>query len=145
MTIVPIESMNTEAFAINPSAEPNEGERREQRLVLAYKEFMEAKGSTMVRACCRPEGEAKAIFSDVLDQTRSNLLEAKGSATREAIRMIIGQLADYGRFVTGCSRAALLPEKPRPDLMALLDTQNIGAVWRTEMGTFTDNRGGQFS
>ena len=145
MTIVPIENMNTEAFAINPSGESKEGERREQKLVLAYQKFMEAKGSTIVRTCCRPKGEAKPIFSDILDQTRRNLIEAKGSATREAVRMIIGQLADYERFVSNCTKAALLPEQPRPDLLALLDSQNVGAVWRTEDGAFTDNRGGQFS
>ena len=145
MTIVPVENMNTEAFTINPTAESKEGERREQKLVLAYQKFMEAKGSTIVRTCCRPKGEAKPIFSDILDQTRRNLIEAKGSATRESVRMIIGQLADYERFVSNCTKAALLPEQPRPDLLALLESQNVGAVWRTEDGAFTDNRGGQFS
>ena len=41
------------------------------------------------------------MFSDVYDVTRNNLLEAKGTVTREAIRMAIGQVADYRRFIRG--------------------------------------------
>jgi hypothetical protein len=40
----------------------------------------------------------RTLNSDVYDATRRNLVEAKGTGTREAVRMAIGQLADYGRF-----------------------------------------------
>ncbi len=70
--------------------------------------------------------------------------EAKGTATRNSIRLAIGQLADYGRFPPSPSRrAVLLSERPRPDLETLLESQRIAAVWRTENDGFTDNVRGQ--
>jgi hypothetical protein len=94
-------------------------ERREQQLILAYCQFLREKGSHVTRHLIRPEGEAKPLFSDLYDTTRNNLLEAKGTVKREAIRMAIGQLADYRRFIEARpSCAVLLPERPRPDLEA---------------------------
>jgi hypothetical protein len=62
--------------------------------------------------------------------------------SREAIRMAIGQLADYGRFVSGDPRAAVLvPEEPRGDLLALLKGQGIAAIWPMA-GGFTDTVAG---
>lgn len=145
MTIVPVENMNTERFVINPSAESKEGEKREQKLVVAYVQYMKSKGSTIRRNRFRPKGEPKPLFSDLFDEERQNLIEAKGTVTREAIRMIIGQLADYSRFLPSCRKGALLPERPRPDLEALLGTQDIAAIWPTAPGLFEDNGDGQFS
>ena len=73
---------------------------------------MTQQGSRIARHLIRPEGEAKPMFSDLYDATRNNLLEAKGTVTREAIRMAIGQLADYRRFVDPRpSCGVLLPER----------------------------------
>jgi hypothetical protein len=107
---------------------------------------MIAKGSTITRHLMRPEGEAKPLFSDVFDATRSHLLEAKGTVTREAIRMAIGQLADYRRFISPTpERAVLLPERPRPDLEALLTVEGVSIVWQAADGSFADNAQGRFS
>ena len=143
-SLVEVESLNTEAFVINPSAEPREGARREQKLVLAYKAHLEASGCTVKRNRMRPHGEPKPLFSDVFNQTRNQLVEAKGSVTRECIRMIIGQLADYRRFVSTNDVGALLPERPRKDLEDLLSSQGIATVWRNPDGTFADNAGDKF-
>jgi hypothetical protein len=144
VALVPVEDLNTETFAINPSAQPREGERREQRLVKAYKAFLEGHGSIVSRMRCRPSGEAKPIFSDLYDETRHNLIEAKGTVTREAVRMAIGQLADYSRFLEVEARAVLLPERPRVDLETLLQSQGISTIWQTDDG-FEDNAGGVFT
>src|SRR5262249_40876060 len=84
---VPVEEQNTERVYVQPNHKPYEAERREQRLVRSYTTFMAQKGSRIARHMIRPEGEAKPLFSDVYDATRNNLLEAKGTVTREAIRM----------------------------------------------------------
>jgi hypothetical protein len=142
---VPVEEQNTERVYVQPNHEPYEAERREQQLVLAYCQFLREKGSYVTRHLIRPEGEAKPMFSDVYDVTRNNLIEAKGTVTREAIRMAIGQLADYRRFIEPRpSCAVLLPERPRPDLEALLSAEGLAVVWSVEGGTFADNRAGSF-
>jgi hypothetical protein len=131
---------------VNPRSEPHEAERREHRLVLAYKAYMEARGSRMCALRFQPAGELKPLFCDVYDASRGNLLEAKGSTAREAIRMAIGQLADYVRFVRSTPRlAVLLPTRPREDLEELLRTQSIAAVWQDNERNFTDNSDGQFT
>lgn len=143
---VPIEEQNTERVYVQPNHEPYEAERREQQLVLAYCEFLREKGSHVTRHLIRPEGEAKPMFSDVYDATRNNLLEAKGTVTREAIRMAIGQLADYRRFIEPRpSCAVLLPERPRSDLEMLLSIEGIAVVWPIEDGGFADNKAGAFA
>jgi hypothetical protein len=81
------------------------------------------------------------MFSDIYDATRNNLLEAKGTVTREAIRMAIGQLADYRRFIDPRpSCAVLLPERPRPDLETLLSTESVAMVWPIEDGGWACSR-----
>lgn len=49
---------------------------------------------------------------------------------RPAIRMAIGQLADYARLVSPQPQKALLvPSKPRSDLLALAQSERIKVVW----------------
>jgi hypothetical protein len=145
VTEVPVEAQHNEEVVVNPSQAERTAIRREQLLVLAYQNFLEAHGSSVCRFRIHPHGEAKPLLSDLYDSTRSNLVEAKGTGTREAIRMAIGQLADYGRFTPpGTAQAVLLPERPRPDLEELLSQQGIASVWQTD-GGFEDNAGGRFS
>ena len=49
------------------------------------------------------------------------LYEAKGSAERMSIRLALGQVLDYGRYVEGSRLAILLPEAPAADLVELLE------------------------
>jgi len=85
-----------------------------------------------------PPGEAKPIFSDLYDRTTRTLVEAKGTVERGAIRMAIGQLADYARFVEGgAERAVLLPSRPRADLLELLSSEGITTIWPERDGYAT--------
>ena len=49
---------------------------------------------------------------------------------RGAIRMALGQLLDYRRFVENPECAILLPERPRQDLVALIQSAGIGLYWQ---------------
>jgi hypothetical protein len=136
-TEVPVEERWSEKAFVNPSREPYEAERREQKLVKDYQAFLERQGHDVCRLKIVPPGEEKPLFSDLYDRTARTLVEAKGTVERGAIRMAIGQLADYSRFVDGGvkERALLVPSKPRADLLNLLTTQAIVAIW-PENGTF---------
>lgn len=127
---LPIEQMLTERIVVEGNREPHEGERREQRLVERFVAYLEREGHDVCRLQLRPEGEAAPLFCDVFDKTTGTLYEAKGSVARQAIRMAIGQLADYGRLVSPSPRrAVLLPEKPREDLLRLLEVEGLTATW----------------
>jgi hypothetical protein len=132
---VPIEQQWTEKFFVAPSHEEREAERREQKLVNALAAHLMRKGHDVFRLKIVPEGEAKPIFCDLRDATAATLIEAKGSVSRGSIRMAIGQLADYQRFLdTKSTAAVLVPEKPRADLLALLESQGIEVIWPTGDG-----------
>lgn len=85
--------------------------------------------------------EAK-LFVDLFDLTHWQLLEAKASITREAIRMAIGQLRDYKRFYEGRhpSLAVLLSARPAVSCIKLLSDNHIAAIWRTPRGNFSTRR-----
>jgi hypothetical protein len=127
---VPIEQALTETTLIEGHREPYESERREQKLVHAFSARLERDGHDVCRFQFLPEGEAAPLFCDLFDKTTRTLYEAKGTVTRNAIRMAIGQLADYGRFVDEPrSLVILVPEEPRADLIALAASQGVGVTW----------------
>jgi hypothetical protein len=78
-----------------------------------------------------PSGEAKPLFPDLIDRTTNRLFEAKGTVERRSIRMAVGQLLDYRRFVEPTPRlAVLLPTAPREDLRDYLQSAGVELVWR---------------
>jgi hypothetical protein len=143
-TAVPIEQMHTEKAFVAPSSEPYEAERREQMLVLEFEAHLQRLGHEVFRQQILPPSEARPLFTDLYDATTGMLVEAKGTVTRNAIRMAIGQLADYKRFIDNGRPnhlAVLLPSEPRNDLCDLLSSAGIDLIYRTASG-FDDSTGG---
>ncbi len=127
---VAVENRWTEKSFVNPSAEEYEAERREQALVLALEAYLRRLGHEAARLKIVPPGERRPIFCDLYDKTGGVLIEAKGTVAREALRMAIGQLYDYRRFAPPETRiAVLIPEEPRSDLLALLETAGVHPIW----------------
>lgn len=133
---VPVERRWTEKFYVRPSGEEYEAERREQELVLAFESHLRTLGHEVTRMKIVPPGERRPIFCDLIDKTANVLIEAKGSVTRENMRMAIGQLLDYQRFANqGARLAVLVPDGPRGDLRQLLAAGSVEAIW-PEAGGF---------
>lgn len=143
--LVPVESQNVVGYETISETESKRAVRRESILVQDYVEYLEATGDRLSRIRARPKGDTGAIYSDVFNETRRQLIEAKAGTSRSEIRMAIGQLADYIRFVEGTvGRAVLLEARPAPDLLDLLACQMIGAIWRDGAG-FDDSSDGEFT
>ncbi len=141
---VPIEQQQTERAFVSPSQEPYEAERREQGLVLELEAYLRQRNHEISRKRIVPPNEARPLFTDLYDATTGTLVEAKGSVERNSIRMAIGQLADYKRFVDEGKPqhlAVLLPSQPRPDLRELLASQSIELIHPSD-GGFEDSTGG---
>ncbi len=127
---IPVEQLISESTVVGGERQLYEAERREQKLVLAFANWLESHGHEICRYQLLPADEPAPLFCDIFDLTTNTLYEAKGTVARSAIRMAIGQLADYSRLLTSLPRKALLvPERPRPDLLALLTQENIAVVW----------------
>lgn len=56
----------------------------------------------------------------------------------ESVRLALGQVLDYGRYVNDSALAVLLPEPPAADLVELLESHNVGCVVEGKPGEFTD-------
>ncbi|WP_353862055.1 hypothetical protein [Azospirillum formosense] len=126
---VPVEEQWIEKAFVDPAREPYEMERREAKLVLALRDHLRGQGHSVVRLKLLPEGEAKPILTDLYDKTANLLVEAKGTTERGAVRMALGQLADYRRFLDAPECAILLPAEPRLDLKRLAAAEAATLIW----------------
>jgi hypothetical protein len=119
--------------------------RREGGLLQEYAKYVESRGAMVYEKRFPIKGEKAPIRCDLYNESRGQLIEAKGSTLRGAVRMAIGELADYRRFLrNGVKCAVLLPERPSSDIEALLSSQDVSVVWREGRNAFKDNAGGRF-
>lgn len=126
---LPLEKQLTERTFVDPAREPYEAERKEASLVQMLAGHLRAKHHDVCRYQVLPVNERRPLFTDLYDKDLDLLVEAKGSVTRENIRMAIGQLADYRRFLPDSTPAILVPTKPREDLIELAISQDIVVLW----------------
>ncbi|MFF9477411.1 restriction endonuclease [Streptomyces sp. NPDC014733] len=136
---LPLERNESETTFVNPNQEPYEADRKEARLVKSFADYLTSNGHQSGRQRILPPGESRPLFTDLHAKGLGLLVEAKGSVTRENIRMAIGQLADYSRFVDHTIRAILLPSEPREDLLALAMTQGCAVIWPEGNGFISTN------
>ncbi len=109
--------------------------RDEAVLERDFRAYLESRGGYPVRKQIRIPGHARALVTDTFDRASNTLYEAKGTATRESIRMAIGQLLDYRRFISpepAC--AILLQVRPAQDLVDLIHASGFSLVHRDEVG-----------
>jgi hypothetical protein len=144
-SVVPIGQGQVEGYYTSARQQVERAVRREYRLVRDYETYLVRQGNIVGQNQTRVPGTSERIYSDCFNVTRHQLIEAKASTDRKDVRMAIGQLADYARFIHPApDRAMLLPAKPRRDLLDLLYSQGISAIWREGHG-FDDNAAGRFT
>jgi hypothetical protein len=123
------ENEATERFTAG-AVEQHTAERRESALIKGYPAYRHREGlRPLKRLKIKPSGEVQLLYSDLYDPDKRLVIEAKGTVTREAIRMALGQLLDYRRFMDKSRLAVLLPELPRKDLCDLLAAYQISIIY----------------
>lgn len=143
--VIPVEGGTIEGYEIETKDEVRRARRQEKLLVDRYVKYMENQGDTIVRHKIEARDTRSSLFSDIFNETRRQLVEAKAQATRGNVRMAIGQLADYTRFIQPPpGRAVLLNARPPSDLNDLLNKQEIAVIW-PDGQRFTDDAGGEFT
>lgn len=123
-----VEAHITESTHFSQHATGRVARRIESALVQRFAEYLRQQGHELSRVDISvDEG---VIRADLYDATTGVLYEAKASADRGKIRMAIGQLLDYRRFVKPEPQLrVLVPEPPSQDLRYFLASVEIGAVW----------------
>jgi hypothetical protein len=141
VTEIDIERLETEKTFVDPNREPYEAERRESKLVLDFSAYLRTQGYQVSRQRILPMDETRPLLTDLYVPDLDLLIEAKGSVTRENIRMAVGQLIDYNRFVGAKHVAILVPSEPRPDLRQLAEAAALAIIWpRGKSWTSSNNR-----
>ncbi|WP_445155089.1 hypothetical protein ACTWLI_02275 [Arthrobacter sp. Hor0625] len=111
--------------------------KAEQILIDEFVNFQRAKGRTFTRWEIFPRGSRERLLTDIYDEETLTLYEAKASSTRPDVRLGLGQILDYARFIDECEALALLlPSRPADDLLDLLHAFEVRAVWRKKAGIF---------
>lgn len=135
-SLVAVEQNDETSFTVAPR-EGTTAFRREGELVERYMAWM---GPTHVfrRWKLRVPYELRPLLTDIYDESENILFEAKGTTTRGAIRMAIGQLLDYQRHIDrrGLRLAILLPQGPSEDLVELATSVGIAVVAEEDHGGF---------
>jgi len=129
---IPLEKQDVEKFFVNQNEKTYSADRTEAKLVLEFSNYLHTKGYTTTRRQLLPQGETRPLFTDLHVEEINLLVEAKGSVTRENIRMAIGQLVDYSRLMNKPKCAILVPSKPRPDLIDLAHSQGYAVIWQDD-------------
>lgn len=112
--------------------------RRERVLEAAFHRHLVELGGQPERIRITLRGQASPLFTDTWDALERELYEAKGSVTRNDVRLAIGQLLDYRRHIspspTRCT--VLLPSDPGADLTDLIHSSGMDLVYQ-DGNTFT--------
>jgi hypothetical protein len=106
-----------------------ERERREAALVRRYVDWLAGRGVRAVRHEIELPGLGNALYTDLYDPSRSELIEAKASVDRNDIRMALGQLLDYGRYISHQTMAVLTPEPVSTDMSQLLRLYGVTLIY----------------
>lgn len=124
---IPLEEHATAAFVSNPAKGPTFAERREAALVERYGRWLAEHGQAATRNEIRLASQPRPLYTDLFNEHARELVEAKGTATRNQVRLGLGQVLDYARYVEHERLAVLLPVRPAEDLVELL-TAYVSAV-----------------
>jgi hypothetical protein len=133
---IPVAAVNAERTEVEKTISGSVVQN-EAILVERFRTYLEQHDRKVRRYRIIPNGSTK-LYSDLADVTANILYEAKGSAERMSVRLALGQVLDYGRFVKGSQLAVLLPEAPVADLVELLEAHDVGCVVETAPGEFID-------
>lgn len=135
------EEPGLEPFEVVSEAESRVAQPVEARLVRQFRTWLDPTGQRLRGIRIRTSAGA-ALSIDLYDPHTNLLIEAKARTERNYVRMAIGQLLDYRRYLDfDPSLGVLLPSQPSEDLMGLIRAGSATAIW-PHGASFVDADGG---
>lgn len=129
--VVASENNLVDTYATSVPESRGEAIRKEASLVRDFESWLEEQAHEVGRVRIRIPGESHTLISDTYNLTTKVLFEAKSSVDRATIRLALGQLLDYLRFVPVARGAILLPHEPTADLRDLISSCGFGLAFRS--------------
>ncbi|MEV4315936.1 hypothetical protein [Actinocrispum sp. NPDC049592] len=132
---IPLEQSNTDEYEVS-AREANTAKRREADLVRRYEACLKSQEHVVGRL--RLRFGSTSLYTDLFDHTANELYEAKGSVSRVMLRLAVGQLLDYRRYLGEATPrlTVLLPERPSDDSLDYLASVDMDCVYATGEYTF---------
>lgn len=144
--LVSIESSNAESFT-RPQTKESVSFRTEAKLVEDFRQYLLSQGlhsKDIARNKITVPQSFQTLYTDIYIVPSQMLIEVKGVTTRETIRMALGQLMDYERFIDVKRKAVLVPSKVPTDLVDLLTRHNVDVIYQ-EKNCFRCGNGDKFT
>jgi hypothetical protein len=120
---------------------PTQIELIEMQLQARFGNYMESIGDSVRTITISIQGQKGSLKPDFYLEARNWVVEAKPSASREHIRLAIGQVLDYTNLLKMGGKqvkpAILLPMPPPQDLKALMKELQIQLIVETKLGQYT--------
>ncbi|MFJ6703566.1 MULTISPECIES: hypothetical protein [unclassified Streptomyces] len=117
--------------------------RREAELTQQYIAHLRSLGHSVGAFQIKVKGLSSTLRTDLYDATEHRLYEVKGAHAREDVRMALGQLLDYSRYVSTDQHpnppecTILLPAQPDADMYDLCRKYEVEIIHRAEDGNFS--------
>lgn len=142
ITEIDLLQSTTFGYDVKTKRQVTRARKREAKLLKDYEQWLGKQGRRLSAL------KYNRVQCDGWEKERRNLIEAKGSTSREDIRMAVGQLLDYAfqgkeKFKQP-HMAILLPDEPDHDSVKWLAPLCIKIIWRRGR-SFLDNANGQFT
>jgi hypothetical protein len=130
---IALEDDDRATVTVSPQGESREAVLREASLVKRYVKWLEQQGYESTRKKISLPTPGLHLTVDLYDKTREELIEAKSSAARPYVRLALGQILDYSRFVSSAKQLAVLfPTRPVDDLVELLLSHGVTCIYENE-------------
>lgn len=136
VTSIPTEALQRERFCFERAA-TGTAAREEALLTARFESYLASQGRSTGRFRIQAPG-IPPLYTDVADMTERVVYEAKSSSDRMSVRLALGQILDYARYLEDWHLAVLLPEPPDDDLISLLMGHDVGCVVETSLGNYRD-------
>ncbi|MER6993771.1 hypothetical protein ABT337_33500 [Saccharopolyspora hirsuta] len=133
---IPVESHQAEKYVSETKEGFTVAERREAELVKRYTAALEKIGREVTSRKILMPGDEPSLFIDLYDEERGELIEAKSSSLRNHMRLALGQILDYARYVEYRRLAVLVPSRPADDMVSLLEAHGVSCIYEESEGKF---------
>lgn len=128
--LLPLEDDSTSEYVVSIDAAVRFARRREAHLVQKFGDHLRSQGRTV--GTHHHSVDSGTLRVDLVDETDKRIWEAKYEVGRNAVRLAIGQLADYRRFEPASwGTGILLPRRPSDDLLSLCGSVKAAVAWPT--------------
>ncbi|GGI68948.1 hypothetical protein GCM10011581_02440 [Saccharopolyspora subtropica] len=135
-TVIPVQSRHVDTYVFKAPEADAVADRLEAALVERYVYWLHERGREARGREIRFPGRSTRLYVDLVDEGLGELVEAKAAASRNHVRLALGQLLDYSRHVKHKQLAVLVPTRPEDDLLDLLAEHGVTCIFENPQGQF---------